>query len=142
MPSIDGKEILTHKYFNVDDKGIRKSHQWKRSNYPKCEGYINNSIKAEIKKYIVELNKKNGISEVDNFNDFYNEVRNAIRQNKKKMALRIEQYNKDLYDPEKIVNSVIENSKNYNFLKILIYPSRYLRRRCYRILEIIFEDME
>ncbi|RKD31944.1 transglutaminase domain-containing protein [Thermohalobacter berrensis] len=95
----DGSDVLRYDYFNLSDKQMSKDHIWNRSKYPSCNG-----IKYNYYYY-------NDMA-VENYNQFYNKIKDALLNNKSKLELKILNYNSKIYDIPNTIQDIA--NKNYN----------------------------
>ncbi|MEN8906526.1 MAG: transglutaminase domain-containing protein [Clostridiales bacterium] len=95
---IFNKIIPTYRYFNINDDKLSKSHSWDNYYYPECNG----------EKYLMEnLNVyENKIPDVNNYNDFYEIIKNAIRNKEDEIYIRVNKYYKDTYSIEKTIDKM------------------------------------
>ncbi len=71
----DGSNRLSYSYFNITDDQIAKNHRWNTDDYPECtstEYSFDNLDVIEKDAY------DNDIKVVDNYNDFYSAVEEAL----------------------------------------------------------------
>ncbi|APF27362.1 transglutaminase-like superfamily protein [Clostridium sporogenes] len=99
----DGSNTPRHTYFNISDAQIKKTHQWDEKSYPKC-----NSTKFNFKNLGLSEKDGNGntILTIHNYDEFYSAIQQAVVKGKKEVSINILNFNKDVYDLEKVVNKV------------------------------------
>lgn len=89
----EGKEVLTHDYFNVSDKEMSMRCQWDTSIYPACTSnkcnyfYRNNTI-------------------VSNVDEFKAQTKKAIEDVKDSISIRVIEFDKTVYNISDTINTI------------------------------------
>lgn len=99
----DGSNTSRHTYFNLSDAQISKNHKWDKNNYPKC-----NSTKFSFTNLRLSEKDTNGntILKINNYNEFYSAIQQAVVNGKREVSLNILNFNKDVYNLEDAVNKI------------------------------------
>ena len=86
---------------------MRNTHTWYSNNYPKANGKELTPYKLGFYKDLVD---------VENYEQFYSSIKKGLRERKKELIFKIENYDKDVYDVEKAINKAGKNGIfNYSF---------------------------
>ncbi|HHW31990.1 MAG TPA: hypothetical protein GXX20_10025 [Clostridiaceae bacterium] len=97
----DGSDELTYDYFNVTDLELSKDHSWDKDQYPPCT-----SVKHNYYYY-------NGLV-VDNYEDFYTRIKTALQEKKEEISLKIEKYDRNIYNINSAINSAFKETPDLN----------------------------
>jgi hypothetical protein len=102
----DGRNILSHSYFNLTDAQISKNHSWDKSKYPKCTGtkYSFSSLNIPEKDW-----EGDEILVINDYNTFYKSIENAVTNSNKNISLKINNYDKNLYDLSQTLQKIIDS---------------------------------
>ncbi|MHC6179236.1 transglutaminase domain-containing protein [Clostridium sp. JNZ X4-2] len=104
----DGSHLISHSYFNVTDNQIAKNHIWDKSKYPQC----NSTDYSFDNLNVVEKDAYgNDIKAVNNYNDFYNLLKNGLIKKQQYMSIKILNYNSKIYDVPKVLRQIIDQYK-------------------------------
>ncbi len=93
----EGKEVLTHDYFNMSDLEMSKYYEWDKSKYPACTSnkcnyfYKNNTIVSTVE-------------------EFEAQIKNAIAEVKDSISIRVTKFDKTVYSISDTIISVINKN--------------------------------
>lgn len=119
-PSPDRKGYVSHAYFNVADNQILKDHTIDTYNYPKCTS-------SEANYFI-----KNNL-EVNNYNEFYNTVKQILNSRKTSVQCKVNNYNENIY--KQVIADI--GKENPNLRNIINYEtSTYSYNEKQNIIEL------
>lgn len=102
----DGIEAIRHSYFNLSDEQIGKNHKWDKSKYTECTNieYNFNNLK------LVETDENgNNIVAVNNYEEFYSEIKKELSQGTSGTTFRIKNFDNN---PDKIESYIDRAYKN------------------------------
>lgn len=97
LQNAQGKEVLTHDYFNITDMEMSRYNDWDRSKYPGCTSnkcnyfYKNNTM----------------VSTVD---EFEAKVREAIEEVRDSISIRVTSFDETVYDVTNALRSVMKEN--------------------------------
>ncbi len=114
----DGSKLLSHSYFNRTDSQIAKNHEWDKSDYPEC----NSTDYSFSKLGITEKDKYgNDIKVVDNYNDFYNALKNYVISQRQSFSIKILNYNSTNYNVPKTLKQIVTKYNIYGDYNLTYY---------------------
>lgn len=104
----DGSHLISHSYFNITDNQLAKNHIWDKSKYLQC----NSTDYSFDNLNVVEKDAYgNDIKAVNNYNDFYNLLKNSLIKKQQYMSIKILNYNSEIYDVPKALRQIIDQYK-------------------------------
>ncbi|QXE20180.1 transglutaminase domain-containing protein [Clostridium sp. 001] len=114
----DGSKLLSHSYFNITDSQIAKNHEWDKSDYPEC----NSTDYSFSKLGVTEKDKYgNDIKVVDNYNDFYNALKNYVISQRQSFSIKILNYNSTNYNVPKNLKQIVTKYNIYGDYNLTYY---------------------
>ncbi|MCK9444635.1 MAG: hypothetical protein M0Q14_08920 [Tissierellaceae bacterium] len=101
----NGRSIIRHSYFNLDDEELSKTHNWNRDDYPKANG----------KKYNYFVYNNLIISQPG---ELEGKLKDAILRKDKNLCLKLKDFEKNIN-----INRIVEKVayENYNITKLRSY---------------------
>ncbi|WP_333886743.1 transglutaminase domain-containing protein [Clostridium sp.] len=114
----DGLNRLSHSYFNITDDEIAKNHRWNKDDYPECTSteYSFDNLNV-VEKDI----HGNDIKVVNNYNDFYSVVEEALSQGGKSVSLKILDYDSGKYNITQTLNRICRKYNIWEGVTITTY---------------------
>lgn len=93
----DNSDVLRYDYFNLTNSEMKKEHSWNTNEYPL-------GVKTRYNYHAY-----NNLT-VNNYNEFYNKIKESLENNEAKIELKVLNYDKEKYNLYETIEKIVRNN--------------------------------